>query len=397
MQSVLHNKIVVVFFLTTLLFSASSEAWQTDAYFVNRIWTGDGEPIQDGVLIIADGKISDVGPRDSVQVPPGATRHELGNCVVIPGLVIAETNLSGKKDVDETITPQINAIDEFDFFADRTIPLSGGVTTVQISPGQNRLMPGMGAVIKLAGADRDSRILDKQESLRVVLDKSSRNPPTIYKPPVGPVSDDRPLTPTQPQLSKSLAGSLAGLRLLFRNSTSTSRFVGTEQDEIVDLVAAYLSKNRTVRFTAVKTPEVRGALSLANTFDLKALLVGCEGLEPFEDSFEGWRNRVRGIVLVGEVPGKITNPTVDDAKRRVSPWKFARELIDAGIPIAVRAAEDGDLDEMLFVAGQFMQDNLSQADALNLLTSWPAKMLGVDDRVGSFQFTEVGDNLNLSF
>jgi len=145
-------------------FSCVAAEAQTDAWFARHIWTGQGEPIVDGVLVTVDGKITAVGTRNAITIPQNANRHELGNRVIIPGLVVAQTNLVGARDVEKTLTPEILAIEGFDFYAERQMILAGGVTTAQVSPGNNRLMPGIGAVVKLAGEDADSRILNRQES-----------------------------------------------------------------------------------------------------------------------------------------------------------------------------------------------------------------------------------------
>ena len=65
--------------------------------------------------------------------------------------------------------PEFQAIDGFDFYGDYSKAIAGGVTTVQIAPGSDRLLPGQGAVVKLAGADPASRVLRERESLRVQL------------------------------------------------------------------------------------------------------------------------------------------------------------------------------------------------------------------------------------
>ena len=198
-----------------------------------RIWTGNGPAIANGVLVVRDGKIVAVGPRDKIAVPEGAEIHDLGQAVLIPGLVIAETTLGERGQDDErALTPEFRAIDGFDFYGDYRGALSGGVTTVQISPGSRRLMPGQGAVVKLAGADPAGRVLRERESLRILLGDAFKNPPRIYEPPVGAVSVDRPLEPTRQQLAASLGAAVAGLRATFRaaaeyGQSSSSRAISS--------------------------------------------------------------------------------------------------------------------------------------------------------------------------
>jgi imidazolonepropionase-like amidohydrolase len=358
----------------------------TDIYFAREIWTGKGEPIQDAAMVVVDGVVTAVGPRADISIPPVAVPHEMDGQVIIPGLVAAQTNLSGALTEDRTLTPEIRAIDGFDFFADRFALLESGITTVQVSPGDSRLMPGVGGVVQLAGDDILERILSDQESLRVILSESSRNPPRIYEPPVGPVAQDRPLETTRPQLA-TLSASLAGLRQILKRATRNETYVSDEadQDTVVDAVAAMIKSKTPFRITAKTAPEIRGAIGLAKEFKLSIVLVDCVGLEPFEKVFSDWKPNVKGVILSGETPGQITNPSIDQIKNQKQPWEYARELIDAGIPVAIRTNTDADLESLIFVAGQFMQDDLTAVELLSAVTSTPAQLMGVDKLVGSLE------------
>ncbi|MDG2012432.1 MAG: amidohydrolase family protein, partial [Pirellulaceae bacterium] len=370
-----------VFAVVVLLLCNPAISWQVDAYVADTIWTGDGEPIHDAVLVVVDGKVQTVGPRDSVAIPANARQHSLAGRSIMPGIVVAKTQLAGTQDAPKTLTPQIMAIDGFDFFADQSAYLESGITSAQISAGENRLMPGVGAVVKLSGDDLANRLLLDRESMRIVLDDNARKPPRIYEPQVGPVSEDRPLEPTRPQLS-TLAGSLAGLRLLFTDVPDANDSATASQDEVITALAQHLQDSGVVRISAKTAPEIRGAIGLAKQFGFQVILTDCQDLEPFVDDFPDWSSFVKGVVLVGLSPGKITNPTTEELKKQNEPWEFTRELLDAGIPVAVQPGADEELKDILFVAGQFMKDDLSQNQLVSMLTHVPAKMLGVDDRVG---------------
>ena len=148
------------------------------------------------MLVVKDGKIAAAGPAASTKIPAGARTVDLSAAVVIPGLIVAESTLSevGRDDV-RTIRPDLRAADGIDDYADNSKLLAGGITAVQASPGA-ATRHGSGAVFKIAG-EPGTRLLREVESLRVVLTNASRQPPTIYEPPVRAVSVDRPLDPTK--------------------------------------------------------------------------------------------------------------------------------------------------------------------------------------------------------
>ena len=373
---------ILVSVALSLTSTGFAQTQQSDIYFASEIWTGVGAPIEDAAMLVVDGEIVAIGSRSEIQVPAVATQHQLGSQIIIPGLVAVQTSLSGNQSEERTLTPGIRAIDGFDFFAERDRLLESGVTTAQISPSNSRLLPGIGGVVQLDDGDILDRILSEQESLRIVLSESARNPPRIYEPAVGPVSQDRPLLATRPQLAK-LSSSLAGLRQIFKRAKSgESSGSGSETDEVVETVAALLQQNVPIRISAQTAAEIRGAVELAREFDLQIVLDDCRGLEPFHSQLADWKPHVRGVILPGTTPGQIANPSAAELESRIAPWEHARELLDAGIPVAIRSNSDADLTQMFFVAGQFMQDELTAVELLAAVTSAPASLMKVADQVG---------------
>jgi imidazolonepropionase-like amidohydrolase len=392
--------------LVLTLFGSPGLAGPPQVYQAARIWTGEGPPIADGILIVRDGKILAVGPRAGTAVPEDAEVHDLGRAVVIPGLVIAETTLGeGGRDDEHALTPEFRAIDGFDFYADYRAALAGGVTTVQIAPGSHRLLPGQGAVVKLAGDDPQTRTLRERESLRILLGEAFKNPPRIYEPPVAAVSVERPLRPTRQQLAASLGSAVAGLRATLRAALEYSQpivgkrglspspqgdsplFPGrSDKDPLLGTLAEYLKNGGVFRVTAPGSADLRAALALAGEFHLRLLLVDPSSLEPFRDQLRAWRELVAGVILNAEVrPGALADlsiPDKENPKRRL-PGENARDLLAAGLKVAIRPASDSDLGDTLFVAGLFTAGGPSAQEVLRMLTAYPAELLGVADRVGS--------------
>ncbi len=385
-------------FLLAPVLPSSSFAQTVDAYFASSIWTGDGEPLLNGVLLVREGVIVAVGPRDTVEIPPRAKQHDLGSATLIPGLVIAQTNIVESTRAEEyAISPEVRAVDGFDPFGDYQTLLAAGITTVQISAGNNRLMPGQGAVVKLAGADASRQILSEAESLRIVLTREGLTPPTVYEPPVGAVSVERPVEPTKPQLGTSLAQAVVGLEALLAEASQSD----TADDIRLRALAQILKTKLASRWSAGSNAEIRAALQLAQQFKLPWIMV-----DPLEvdllSSTEVWQSELaRGVILNPELrPGRITNPSVprEGAKPEMPVWKRARLLIDAGAGdrLALRAASDQDLSTLLFTAAVLGRGGLSAAEILKTITSNPARMLGVADRVGSLKVKADADFVVLS-
>lgn len=57
------------------------------AYFVRRAVTVSGDPVEQAVILVQDGRIAGIGKQGEVEVPPFAERVERRDLVVMPGLV----------------------------------------------------------------------------------------------------------------------------------------------------------------------------------------------------------------------------------------------------------------------------------------------------------------------
>jgi len=363
------------------LLAAPAFAAELHAYRAARVWPGNGPVIVDGVLVVRDGKIVAAGRRADVTVPADAIVHDLGDAVIIPGLVVAETTLAEKgRDDLHTLTPEHRAIDGFDPFADYSTVLAGGVTTVQLSPGGKRLLPGQGAVVKLFGDDPARRTLRGEESLRIVLGGAYKGAPRVYEPPVGAVSVDKPLEPTRPQLAESLAGAVAGLRATFEAVKVANGAVPS--DPFLRAVASYGSVRRPVRVTTPTPADVRAALGLATAFDLKLILTDIGNIGPFRDQLGEWKGKVSVVLNPGVRPGSAADTPGDADTKPLSPAEAARALRAAGLTVAIKPVNDADLKDMLFLGGLFTSHN-PPADVLRMLTADASAVLGVQDRVGS--------------
>lgn len=367
MEGIMKHSLFALVFI-----AGAATAAEPHAYRAARLWPGDAPPIPDVVLIVRDGKIVAAGPRNSTTIPSDAVIHDLGDAVIIPGLIAAETSLAEKgRDDQLAVTPHHRAIDGFDPYADYSSPLSGGVTTVQLAPGGRRLLPGQGAVVKLHGDDLARRTLRESESLRVVFGDASRNPPRVYEPRVGAVSVDRPVEPTKPQLSAGLATAVAGMRASFRAAKETPN----SPDAFIRAIAASGTAQMPVRITAPTANDVQAALALAREFDLRIVLV--DPVVP-KDKLDSWKPHVAGVILS---PGVRPGATSDDEAAR-STAEAIRDLRAAGIRVALKPRADADLKEMLYLGG-LLTSRSTPTEAMRTITADAAAMLGVSERVGS--------------
>lgn len=133
------------------------------------VHTMAGAPIEDGVVLIRDGKIERVGPAASVPVPDGY--REMRAKVVTPGLVDARTvvglagylNQPHDQDQLETsapVQPELRAVDAYNA-RERLVEWvrEHGVTTLHTGHGPGALISGQTMVVKTRADTADEAVI----------------------------------------------------------------------------------------------------------------------------------------------------------------------------------------------------------------------------------------------
>lgn len=86
--------VLLVFAVSVVAFAAASlgpaclSAQDATAWVGARLWDGTGAAaVDDAVLLVQDGRVAAAGPRDAVEIPPGARVVDLTGRFLIPGLI----------------------------------------------------------------------------------------------------------------------------------------------------------------------------------------------------------------------------------------------------------------------------------------------------------------------
>src|SRR5262245_58605887 len=83
--------------------AAAGDAKPKLALRVGKVITCAGEPVVNGAILVADGKIQAVGPRAKVAVPDGYTVLDYPDRFAMPGLVDAHSHVGGTGDINEMV------------------------------------------------------------------------------------------------------------------------------------------------------------------------------------------------------------------------------------------------------------------------------------------------------
>jgi len=228
-----------------------------------RIFTGNGPTLLNGVILIEDGKIKEVGPGDKVGIPLTAELIEADE--VTPGLIDSFSvagltgawNIPADQDQDELSDPNQADLRVYDGFNPREPLLdflqSTGVTVVHTTPGRQNVIAGQSGIFRTDGATVESAAIKPVAAILVNLGES---PKEAYKGK-GP-------------------GTRMGTTALVRKAFADADAYRAKKDvprspKLAALVPA-LEGKIPVYFAAHRKDDIQTALRIATEFKLKPVI-----------------------------------------------------------------------------------------------------------------------------
>ncbi len=117
-----------------------------------KVITCAGEPIVNGTILVANGKIEAVGKSSDIVVPEGYQVLSYPDAFAMPGLVEAHAHVGGSGDLNEMVyqtNPELRNWDQIvPHNDDLKVAIAGGVTTICFIPGSGTNMGGWGTLMK---------------------------------------------------------------------------------------------------------------------------------------------------------------------------------------------------------------------------------------------------------
>jgi imidazolonepropionase-like amidohydrolase len=124
----------------------------TVAIRAGKVITSAGDPIIDGVILVADKKILAVGKFGEVVIPEECPVVHHPNSFAMPGLVDCHSHVGGTSDLNEMVyqtNPELRNWDQIiPHNDDLKVAIAGGVTTICFIPGSGTNMGGWGTLMK---------------------------------------------------------------------------------------------------------------------------------------------------------------------------------------------------------------------------------------------------------
>jgi imidazolonepropionase-like amidohydrolase len=336
------------------------------------VYTMEGAPIKNGVVLVRDGLIERVGPAASTPIPDGY--RVLDAAVVTPGLVDARgtVGLSGilnqsqdqdHLDTSEPIQPELRASDAYDPTEDLVAWVLGfGVTTVQIGPSPGAPVGGQTAIFKThARTVADGLVAEAHAVAITVGSGTQRN----FESPG-----------TRSKLIAELREALLEAQRYAEDMANEDEEKRPARDLRKEALARVLSGEAAALITAHRAHDIQTALRLADEFELRMILDG--GAEAY---------LVTDELKAANVP-VILHPTMIRAggEAKNASFETAKTLRDAGLTVAIQSGYEAYVPKtrvVLFEAAIAAANGLGMENALRTVTIDAAQILGIADRVGS--------------
>ncbi len=341
-------------------------------------------PIENGVVLIQDGKISAVGSASTVEIPDGTRVIEAA--VVTPGLIDSRSvvglagwlNYDHDQDQLERSAPMQPELDARDAYNVRE-PLikwvrSLGVTTLHTGHAPGQLISGQTFIVKTRGDNVDQAVLKPDGMVVCTLGSSG-------------FGNDGKSPGTR-------AKQMAMLRQEFiKAQTYLDKLAAAETDEEKDppardlrkeVMAKVLNRELPLMITAHGSVDIQNVLRLQKELGIRVVL---EGASECYDFIEELKQQEISVII---------HPTMMRAsgKGKNASMETAAKLVAAGIQVAMGSGYESYVPKtrvVLWEAAIACAYGCSFADALGLITASSAELLGISDRVGSLEIGKDGD------
>ncbi len=346
-------------------FLLAAPAWGEDLLITAaKVYTMTGPPLTPGAVLVSNGKIAQVGAK--LSAPAGAKVLDLGSGVLMPGLVDAYSSAGiahSQAEMTKEITPEYRVLTAVDWHA-RAFreALAEGTTTLGLAPGTEAVFAGLSCAVKTAGSQR---VLQKETGLVITM---------ASDPATGNTSRGRPDSIYVRQPTNRM-----GVVWLLR---STFDKAARAQSPGLAAVHEALAGRRRIYAVSRTDNDLLSLLRVANEFHFEPTVIG--GHEAY---------KVRTELAAAKTPVILspltTSSAILGAEGSEIVWNQPGLLHKAGVTFALSGGHL--LDQARFA----IRYGLPADVALEAITRTPARLLGLENRIGTLQEGRDADLLAL--
>lgn len=361
------------------LLAATGASAQTTAIVNATIHTVSGDIIDNGTVLIDNGRIAGVGA--SISIPAGAVRIDGSGKIVTPGLIdlgtaiglvevgsLADTRDSNL-DVDDPFRPAFRVRDGLNP-SSILIPITrlGGVTTVASLPSGG-VVSGQAVVLDLDG--------------RLATQMLVREPAAM-------------LAAFNPAAADAVGGARGELSLRLREAFDDARFYGEHRQAFdsrslrrltlsrldLEALSPVLSGELPLLVRASRAADIDAVLALTEEYGLSGVIIGGE---------EAWRRTDELVASATPVIVKAYANLPLQFDRLGTRFDNAALLDASGVRVVLSTLTTHNARNLRFEAGQAVRHGLRWSRALAAITLAPAEVIGISETHGSIETGKVAN------
>ncbi len=355
-----------------------------------------GDEIANGVIVVERGKIVAVGASGEVDIPFDAMEMDLEGMVIMPGFIHAASS-SGLDRANESlpVTPYLDVYDATDpsslFFEQA---LRSGITAVHVIQGSNTVIGGVSRLVRPIGLSMDEMTI--RGDLSIVISTSPRSG-----------FDRMAQLATLREAFFDLDSALDAIaeRRYEEEQQRKGEDVNVSPAEARDLGRALIRDqdydDDTYNLVRMRRGELSPWVYTGAAMDVAPAIEIMDAQDVLSNTvliLSGDAHKAAAHIARAEVP-VVIGPSLVHRERDPLTGRFTETFLpkqfhDAGVMFALLPNESGAFAERYptFNAAQSVRNGVSRQAALEAITINPAKMLGIDDQLGSI---EVGKTANL--
>ena len=346
------------------------------------VHTMAGPVIPHGYVEVETGKIRAVGEMSARTAAAAGPVYDAGGGHILPGFIDAHCHLGmfgnalgfeaddGNESTDPC-TPQLRAIDAINP-QDRCFreAREGGVTTVLTGPGSANPIAGQFAAIKTDGRWVDEMVLRAPAAMKMAL---GENPKTVYNErKETPITRMATAAVIRQELSKTLEYMDKQDKADAEEDTDAPDY-----DAKLEALIPVLRGELPVHIHAHRADDIATAVRICREFGLKYVIV------------HGTEGHLLPELLAAEGAGVITGPSLTDrSKPELANLTIENPAIlaRAGVPVAICTDHPViPIQYLPICAALAVRGGLEPEEALAAITIHPARLAGLDKRVGSLE------------
>ena len=352
--------------------------------------------IENGTIVIANGKIAAVGA--NVSVPAGARVIEGRGLNVYPGMIdlgtsmglieITEQGATGWVDTQEVgdLNPNSRAFYGINPHSSHiAVTRVNGVTTVLSSP-QGGLISGQSALINLLGATAPEMAIDRAAALVVNYPRSGGGGFGGFfaaQQPAGGADAATQREQRVEQIRKILRDAEAYGRAQDA-AAADAKLPRPDRDAVLESLVPFVRGLKPVIFRADRDADIRAAVRFAEEMKLKPIILGGD-------------DAVKAAAFLKEhkVPVVVTG-TLDLPSREDDPYdakyELAARLQQAGVQFAISTGDIAAVvRDLPYSAGMAASFGLPKDEALKSVTLYPAQIIGAAAQLGSLDVGKIAN------